>query len=494
MTNMNRQFLMRRLLLSLMLVLGAVVLIYKLGGVGETAKNPDQASTLKDPSSKRASHASHRATSLKNPLGRLGQLLELHFFRDRFLIQDIILRSAQVDFEATKAWIQQHLDDEKLQMALNILDLHLQDLAAEEALDAIFTAMQNQEISLADALSVLKNLPGRSYAQQKQLVRAWSQSDPEAVSQYLLASAEEGTDGLKQYYQLMPAFVSGLPEQGFSDAYALVNSMRGKRRTEIMSAFLKTYALENPTLALEKIPETRGLKNRQNLTNSILNQWAKKDPKEAYEWVQNLPPEQRTSNMVLTVGQQLAQQSPEVAATAISSGELPMDAELVKQVARHWIGQNEESLEDWVNDLSDPEIKDQAVWGWSEGLIESADADTAYRFYDQNYLGEDKNEKWLQVVSYGARQGNARQAAQSFRKIDLNAVDAHAVENTLHFIVGSWAVHDKGEDLMRWIDDITDREPKLATMESNLKDLALRSWQEYHASRELPSWSELPQN
>ncbi|MEM9446481.1 MAG: hypothetical protein AAGA18_14140 [Verrucomicrobiota bacterium] len=470
------------ILLGATAVIGAAIVVYQLKEDYNNLESPPFASNLKDKESHNPPHSLDESSALQKQLSRLLDVQLLN----RSRIEEIILSAAREDYEATKAWIEEHLESAKLQLALNIL----YEFAADRTLEEVIKSMQDNEMSFSEALSQLKNSPGLSHSQQKELVARWGQVDPQAVAQSLLTLAEDDTDGLTQYDLLMPSLVPGLGEQEFADTYALINTVEGESRSEIISTFLALYALQNPTLALDTILEAPDFEDRQGFADSILKEWAKKDLQAAYDWAQNLPQEQRAPSTLITVGKLLAQESPDVAAAAITAGELPTDPALIRKVAHHWATEDDQSLEDWVNTLVDYEMRNQAVLGWSENLMESYDPDTIFDFYDQYYEGEDKNEKWLLVVSYGARQGKISKAAESFQKADLGQVNPNRVKSTLRYIVASWAVYGKGEDLMAWIDEVTNHEPNLTSMNSNLKNFASRTWQDYHDAKDPPSWSE----
>ena len=145
---------------------------------------------------------------------------------------------------------------------------------------------------------------------QSTLVRRWASQDPDAALEWALARPGSGE------FDPLGQVAEEIAEQSPREMFDLVETLEHPRRNRIAEVVLYTWGRTDPVAALNAL---MAMKNATYLPEmvglSVVDSWARDDPRAAFEWVRSQSPSGARSSMLARTLANLGESDPARALT-----------------------------------------------------------------------------------------------------------------------------------------------------------------------------------
>jgi hypothetical protein len=138
-------------------------------------------------------------------------------------------------------------------------------------------------------------------------------------------------------------------EMSYDDTVKMAEGVSSSAGEEVWYNALNEKARRNPQEALNYLPNVAEDK-RHFSYNEIANEWTKKNPTAASEWIFDLQPGKEKDHAIQGMVQELRSKEPDSSTIwAASVGDEAMRERLVQENAKLWLKRDRPAAEEWIN-------------------------------------------------------------------------------------------------------------------------------------------------
>ncbi|MCZ6643079.1 MAG: hypothetical protein O7F71_15995, partial [Gammaproteobacteria bacterium] len=258
------------------------------------------------------------------------------------------------------------------------------------------------------ALAAINRLeqPGFARVLQQLIVTQWAERNPREVSDWVM-----GLPSSLQRQQMLGSSMEGWAKSDPDGAIDFMRSLVGQERQRGYTAILTGWISVNPKAAANWMANQNEFDVKINSYRSVAQSLARRDPEDAYEWAVQLPPEYARVAIVPVLNQLVSRDPPGYASLVDSIEDPTVKAVANERLVVHWgysdpeaawrwierqdnaeqdnltiklmtswVGSDANAAEEYLSEIDDPMVRDQAALGMIQSLYE--DLDRAGRLYD----------------------------------------------------------------------------------------------------------------
>ena len=138
-------------------------------------------------------------------------------------------------------------------------------------------------------------------------------------------------------------------DMSFDEVQKLTGEVSTRASAEIWSLAVDTKSSKNPQEALEYLPHL-GENQRPHGYNEIAQEWTKKDPTAASEWIDGLAVGKEKDHAIQGMVRELRSKEPDSSTIWASTiSEEGMRDRLVSENAKTWLKRDEAAATEWIN-------------------------------------------------------------------------------------------------------------------------------------------------
>jgi hypothetical protein len=228
----------------------------------------------------------------------------------------------------------------------------------------------------------------------------WAESDPGTAAAFALKS----TGTRYGWNPFLNAVLEKWAATDFSAANSWLAGLPAGQRSNLTASLVNSLARRDPPGALRVLESQPGANQMTWLHQQIFEQWAQRDPSVASIAAQNLPPGNAREQAIQAVAAGWASESPDAAiAWAQTFTDTATRTKLLRNVANTWAEVDPKAALGWTRTIDDPQLGRQL---FSSTLAQIAQSDPAEA---QNQLralhaGQERDNAVNEVINTIARQ------------------------------------------------------------------------------------------
>lgn len=417
------------------------------------------------------------------------------------------LQSTAKRFEAANTMIEHIEPADAPQLAPQIAAL-AQDRAVQQIFLSVLDMWSQFEPEAAFRFAATQRNTNLQMAGIMSTIHAWVEADLDAVIKYV-----EGLPNGQLRGQLSSVVLQAAAETDPERALKLAKTLPGSNAQAETRMVYSNWAMTDVDAAVKAATGIRDTRERNQAVESVMAEWAQKEPTAALDWVLAHGSEPGTSDIVQQAFTMVGVERPDLAAAYIAKLDDGSSRDgIISQVAMRWAGEDRVAAQKWAMSLDDND-RTLALEGMVNSLsyddpmaalelakaiddplqrtrsvgnvitsIADRDPDDAWKRVQELEPGKEKDEVVATIVSSLART-NPMAAAEALTDVEDNPSLLRASGD----VAREWAAIDP-QSALRWLERMPEGEAKtyasstLAGTWVGNDPEAAAAWADTHAS------------